>query len=142
MVKSKSIPIARSSDEWRERQVEEQEAMVADYQDYVFYNRVVDGIRKNQQTTQDVQLRYQNQALIDHITLVRNSQRLISSAQTTASKVLSLRLPPSTFRKHHFYTGGNTDTNEILRAVKDTLALVDSRDMVANEDGLIFEMDI
>jgi hypothetical protein len=49
----------------------EQDNMLADYRDYVFYSRLVNGISRKQESTQDRTLRYQNQALLKHIVLTR-----------------------------------------------------------------------
>eukprot|EP00980_Cylindrotheca_fusiformis_P013438 scaffold3437_cov113-Cylindrotheca_fusiformis.AAC.5 len=72
--RSRSIPILQSSDIWQERLREEQEAKMTDHQDYLFYNRVVSGIKKQQKKTKDANLRIQNQAVIDHINYTRHCQ--------------------------------------------------------------------
>jgi hypothetical protein len=73
-MKSRSIPIttvAQSASQMEEEHELEQDNMLADYRDYVFYSRLVNGISRKQESTQDRTLRYQNQALLKHIVLTR-----------------------------------------------------------------------
>ena len=75
MTHSRSIPIAKGNRQTPEEEAESQHhAMVADYQDYCFYARVVQGMRRQQGKTKDVALRYENQALIDHVVRTRHTQ--------------------------------------------------------------------
>jgi hypothetical protein len=68
-MKSRSIPIASKDRRENENSLTEleREDILADYKDYCFYTRLVAGMSRKQQMTRDVSLRYQNQALIDHI---------------------------------------------------------------------------
>jgi hypothetical protein len=75
MTQSQSIPIVKNNRGPTEEEVElHHHAMLADYKDYCFYNRVVEGMRRQQGKTKDVALRYENQALIDHIVRTRHAQ--------------------------------------------------------------------
>jgi hypothetical protein len=69
MTKSRSIPIASKDRSEDERSLTElgHEEQLADYLDYCFYTRLVAGMSRKQRMTRDSSLRYQNQALIDHI---------------------------------------------------------------------------
>ena len=44
---------------------------VADYRDYIFYSRLVEGMGKKQKQTQDIDCWLENQAIIDHIVQTR-----------------------------------------------------------------------
>jgi len=74
--KSQSIPIQRRGSiggGHHEQRVQEEE-MMADYVDYCFCERLVSGMqRKVSFQIHDVTLRYENQALIDHIIMTRRS---------------------------------------------------------------------
>jgi hypothetical protein len=86
MARSHSIPIVSSQNKDDESSAY-QEAVMADYKDFVFFHRLVDGMRKKQNMTKDVQLRYQNQALIDHIIRTRHGKN------TTKVTISSVRMP-------------------------------------------------
>jgi hypothetical protein len=45
--------------------------IMADFADFVFCSRLVHGIQKKQSITHNIALRYENQALIDHIIAIR-----------------------------------------------------------------------
>ncbi|KAG7338133.1 hypothetical protein IV203_034358 [Nitzschia inconspicua] len=51
----------------------EREVAHADYVDFCFASRLVHGIQNRQRMTHDVYLRYENQALIDHIIATRQN---------------------------------------------------------------------
>eukprot|EP00529_Nitzschia_sp_RCC80_P035505 CAMPEP_0113487718 /NCGR_PEP_ID=MMETSP0014_2-20120614/25649_1 /TAXON_ID=2857 /ORGANISM="Nitzschia sp." /LENGTH=186 /DNA_ID=CAMNT_0000381415 /DNA_START=322 /DNA_END=885 /DNA_ORIENTATION=- /assembly_acc=CAM_ASM_000159 len=75
--KSQSIPIQRRGSvgggHHYEQRMQEEE-MMADYVDYCFCERLVSGMqRKVSFQIHDVTLRYENQALIDHIIMTRRS---------------------------------------------------------------------
>lgn len=75
MARSFSIPITQGGSTPDENtQCDLHHAMIADYKDYVFYHRIVKGMRKRQDSTRDIALRYENQALIDHIVRIRHMQ--------------------------------------------------------------------
>eukprot|EP00980_Cylindrotheca_fusiformis_P021056 scaffold8070_cov117-Cylindrotheca_fusiformis.AAC.4 len=92
MTHSQSIPIAMDPKASREEADERRSIMMADFQDYLFYSRIVQGIQQRQGKSRCIDLRCQNQALIDHITSTRK-------ADPSESKMF---LDPATIR--------NTDT--------------------------------
>ena len=47
---------------------------VADYRDYIFYSRLVEGMGKKQKQIQDINCWLENQAIIDHIVQTRKSE--------------------------------------------------------------------
>ena len=78
--KSQSIPIQRrgrsslNGDYYHSQRIREEE-MMADYVDYCFCERLVSGMqRKVSFQIHDVSLRYENQALIDHIIMTRRGR--------------------------------------------------------------------
>lgn len=71
---AKSIPIAKGMGEPVEDMQHVHHALIADYKDYVFYDRVVKGMKRRQDRTRDITLRYENQALIDHIVRMRHTE--------------------------------------------------------------------
>ena len=104
MTKSPSIPIAPSRYhllEQRGRQEERAALIQADYDDYVFYQRIVSGIAKTQGITKCEKLRTQNQALIDHLHHMRHSHES-SSTKRCWSQL------PSTFELPDFLLDGQT----------------------------------
>lgn len=107
--------------------LEEQEAKLTDYQDYLFYSRVVGGIEKQQNKTRDARLRYQNQALIDHINYIRH-------CQTPPRGRPVPKMPSINSQLSHLARKG------VLLAVQETLALAD--DARDDEETLIFDIDI
>lgn len=73
MAKTQNIPIARNYQKAFEEQLElHQETLIADYKDYIFYSRLLEGMQEKQDKTSDRALRYENQALIDHIVRTRH----------------------------------------------------------------------
>jgi hypothetical protein len=85
----RNIPIHQESHRLLSNNEEEDhsniKAMAADYKDYRFFSRLVDGIRKTQESTTDMSLRIQNQALIDHLFFTRRlppSQSLSTRSNT------------------------------------------------------------
>jgi hypothetical protein len=73
MTRTQSIPIRSKAITDRDEEDQHRGAIVADYQDYLFYSRIVGGMKERQDKSRSIDLRYQNQALIDHITNTRNS---------------------------------------------------------------------
>ena len=57
--------------------------MNADLRDYMLYNRIVIGIAKTIETTQNAKLRDQNQALIDHVHYIRHATQVSSRGLRT-----------------------------------------------------------
>lgn len=99
--KSRSIPIAPSRYhllEQRYMQDEQAAIMQADYDDYLFYRRIVGGIEKTQEAVQCTKLRDQNQELINHLHYIRHA----SSALRTSSNVVGS--PPSRISHSTSYT--------------------------------------
>ena len=81
---SRSIPI-HPNPESRRRHHEEtlqREAALADYVDYCFASRLVHGMQKRQSYTHDISLRYENQAVIDHIIATRRDDEAVLSPKT------------------------------------------------------------
>jgi hypothetical protein len=72
---SRSIPIHRNGANGTRRRSQDEalqrEAAMADYVDFCFASRLVSGMQKRQSYTHDVSLRYENQAVIDHIIATR-----------------------------------------------------------------------
>ena len=126
MFKSQSIPITRTRRDHFDSRLEDEEqeqVMIADFKDYVFYNRLVSGMTERQQSSKFIDLRNQNQALIHHLTITRNShtpQELRIVAPHTTS-LTSLR------------------RYQLLSCLSNTLELLNDDD---NDDELIFEMDL
>lgn len=80
MAKTRSIPIVQGNDPYSQTEAElHHYALLADYKDYAFYSRLVEGMRRRQGATKDVALRYENQALIDHIVQTRHNRKATSS---------------------------------------------------------------
>ena len=74
IMRSRSIPIsndAKGDGQSASDHELEQDMKLADYRDFVFCSRLVDGISRKQERTRDIALRYENQALIDHIVSTR-----------------------------------------------------------------------
>lgn len=119
MTRTESIPITTNTKALRDEEEEQREAMRADYQDYIFYARLVAGMKQLQDKSRSVDLRYQNQALIDHITYTRNSESI---------KKTSLSFKNSFSRN---------DREKAAVYLSDTLALITD-----DECDMMFEMDI
>ena len=64
---SSSIPIVYSQKHKDEEKELGEETILADIRDYAFYKRIVDGIQKQLQYQKNIELKYENQVLIDHI---------------------------------------------------------------------------
>jgi hypothetical protein len=131
---SRNIPINRDSQSSRRlaraEEAMQQEAAMADYVDFCFASRLIHGMQKRQSYTHDVSLRYENQALIDHIIATRQNRADDTSSRvfpTTGSRRNSLRalLAPRTSR----------DSNDKLVASQD--------DSLHEEwDDMIFDMEL
>lgn len=117
MVKSSNIPIANRKDSSFEEAEKYQETIVADYKDYIFYSRVLNGMQKKQNETKTIAHRYQNQALINHVIYTRHFATLS-------------RMPhPS-----------SQSQGRLISTVEDSMLLMDLCN--DNEDEMIFELDI
>jgi hypothetical protein len=124
MARSHSIPIV-SSQKKDDESSAYQEAVMADYKDFVFFHRLVDGMRKKQNMTKDVELRYQNQALIDHIIRTRHGNNTTSSSD---------RMPA--------WHGSSSSTANLLSTVSEAVRLVNEVDFTDEEPDMIFELEI
>jgi hypothetical protein len=79
---SRSIPISPDKESMKRARAEasiHRDEIMADFADFVFCSRLVHGIQKKQSFTHDVSLRYENQALIDHIIATRRDATSKSS---------------------------------------------------------------
>ena len=145
---TKSIPIADCTERLQEQQLEKQEAMMADLQDYLFYSRIVDGIQKKQERTRNIHCRYENQALIDHLTYTRCGRSSSTSDDETSIITREGRgnqLPTVLFGD--VSSNRKEEERDVLFAVKQTLALVHPTDLPPNmvpieDDALIFDIEI
>jgi hypothetical protein len=72
MARSQSIPIVRDPKIMQEEADQESNFMMADYQDYIFYVRLLNGIEERQKEIKHADLRYQNEALINKIKCTRH----------------------------------------------------------------------
>jgi hypothetical protein len=122
MTQSRSIPITGNSKAARDEADQQRDAKMADFQDYLFYSRIVDGMKKRQAKTRCIDLRYQNQALIDHITYTRK-------ADLSASQMM----------QHASTLGGSFQNSQglISNCVSETLSLVTD-----GREDMMFEMEI
>jgi hypothetical protein len=105
--------------------------MMADYKDYMFFSRVVDGMQKKQNLTNDIALRNQNQTLIDHII---NTRQGIPVSQMPH---------PSTLRSSGGYRlPGNPSQSDLVSTVEDAVRLVQDLRLFEDAEELIFELEI
>jgi hypothetical protein len=122
MTQSSSIPITGNSKAARdEADQQERDAKMVDFQDYLFYSRIVHGMKQRQTKARCIDLRYQNQALIDHITYTRK-------ADVSASQMM-----------HHASTlGGSFQNSQVLsNCISETLLLVND-----DQEDMMFAMEI
>ena len=140
MARSRRIPIDRPTQLGYEQAERHQQSVIADYKDFVFYSRLVDGMRKKQDATQDIRLRYQNQALIDHIVYTRNTR------ETTCDPPQTIPPPPTSIYRNKFKQERGEDNDApaaIMSAVSAVMSLINEKeDERDEEDELIFEMDL
>ena len=112
---SRSIPIHPNPESrLPHEEALQREAALADYVDYCFASRLVHGMQKRQSYTHDISLRYENQAVIDHIIATRRDQ-----AETTAFSPKNRR----------YAAPARRDSNEKLKGGR-------------LEDEMIFEMEL
>ena len=157
--KSQSIPITRNSISAREDAEQQREAMIADFKDYLFFNRLVDGMKQRQSKSRCIDLRYQNQALINHLTATRNTTILSSPPNNcdTDNDYLNLVMmpsPPLTSCRRTGHSAGLSSLGEpsreqvIVSCVSDTLALIHGRDgdgdgdEASDDEDLMFDMEV
>lgn len=84
--RSPNIPIRRSSAKEEDDSNLCHDEVVADFRDFLFYSRIVRGMRRNQDNTKHHDLRYQNEALIDHIVYTRHNYY---AAQSPPSSIVA-----------------------------------------------------
>ena len=128
---SRSIPIAHDAQRLREEYERQEGDMVADFKDYLFCSRLVDGMRKQQRHRQDIDLKYQNQAVIDHIIHTRREVSDSSSAASVMPHPSTLRTPPSSSYYHN-----SPNVVPAHNAIQQVL------DLVEDDDELIFDMEL
>jgi hypothetical protein len=137
---TKSIPIHQSKLQSDEQAYDQHDALWADYKDYVFYSRVVEGMRRAQGHTRDVALRYENQALIDHIVRTRHCQSKpshgLSSSPTSVRNFGDNHVAPSTSGIRRIRSRA-----ELLISEAIDLAQAPLEDQELDQD-LIFDMDL
>eukprot|EP00429_Kryptoperidinium_foliaceum_P086781 CAMPEP_0176191918 /NCGR_PEP_ID=MMETSP0121_2-20121125/4704_1 /TAXON_ID=160619 /ORGANISM="Kryptoperidinium foliaceum, Strain CCMP 1326" /LENGTH=144 /DNA_ID=CAMNT_0017530591 /DNA_START=110 /DNA_END=544 /DNA_ORIENTATION=- len=144
MTQSQSIPIANSNRGPTDEEAEQyHHAMLADYKDYCFYSRLVEGMRRKQGKTKDVALRYENQALIDHIVRTRNTQAQHHS--TLSQSPTSVRNFGDDSARHSASKGTRR-----VRSRADMVACIDSAVEISrgedsewgDDDPFIFDMEL
>ncbi len=141
MTPSQSIPISQKSRGFTEEEAElYHHAMIADYKDYVFYSRIVEGIRRKQGSTKDIALRYENQALIDHIVRTRNAHNKRPTLSTSPTSVRNFGDDSS----RHTPTGMRRIRSraDLLAHVAGAVQLARDDSEWGEEDNLIFDMDL
>lgn len=84
---SRSIPIARNGKLLQDEASEALDARMADFQDFMFYNRIMSGLKAKQTKSRCLDLRYQNQMLMDHIRNTRYSD--VDSGMSSGDSVSS-----------------------------------------------------
>jgi hypothetical protein len=129
---SRSIPINTNNMQARRLaradEAFEREAAMADYVDYCFATRLVNGMQKRQSMTHDISLRYENQALIDHIIATRQNRSSMEAVFPTSGS--RSRTTPE-----------RSDSNEKLRkfATHDGDSLQHGRQY---EEDMMFDMEL
>jgi len=100
--------------------------MMADYVDFCFASRLVSGMQKRQSFTHDVSLRYENQALIDHIIATRQGRDMETVFFPTGDRRNGVRAPP------------RSNSNEKLNGSNHHVEDETQRE----EDDMIFDMEL
>jgi hypothetical protein len=144
--KSRNIPIApQDSTSSREEAVLHHDVVRADYKDFIFFSRLVEGMQKKQDATHDIALRYQNQALIDHII---HTRRDLSSKNNHNHPPQPQWMPaPSSLRSSAQNKNDQPQTQHSHHAdlVSEAIDIVNDDLMFYNEgwdeEELMFEMD-
>jgi hypothetical protein len=117
------------------------EAAFADYVDFCFASRLVHGMQKRQSMTHDISLRYENQALIDHIVATRQNRSLHRVPTLSAMAAF----PTMGSRKYNRTAPERTDSNEKLRwsSLNDEVDVQrEDTHEDEDEDQMIFEMEL
>jgi hypothetical protein len=135
---SRSIPInTNTSQSRRLARADEaflREAALADYVDFCFATRLVHGMQKRQTMTHDISLRYENQALIDHIIATRQSRFEHLDQRSSATTVFQT----TGSRKYHRITPERRDSNENLRKLRS----LNEEKQHEDEDEMIFALEL
>mmetsp|Transcript_89538 Transcript_89538/g.134233 ORF Transcript_89538/g.134233 Transcript_89538/m.134233 type:complete len:177 (-) Transcript_89538:162-692(-) len=137
--KSPSIPIAQSEEYIREENEKYQEAIRADYRDFAFCARLVEGMRKQQKHQENPALVYQNQVVIDHIIDTRRGIRDDDTGTFEAAAAAEF------CSSHPFLVGSQHNTmedygehNNMFRVgtlLQDIVGMV-------QKDDMMFELDL
>mmetsp|Transcript_18638 Transcript_18638/g.46136 ORF Transcript_18638/g.46136 Transcript_18638/m.46136 type:complete len:156 (+) Transcript_18638:104-571(+) len=151
--KSQSIPIAPSRYHIMEQRCmqEERAAMMqADYEDYLFYRRIVGGIEKTREATQCMKLRDQNQEVIDNLHHTRHAP---SSLRTYHHHAKGASPPSRNFgstphpRRWDFLPQDDCDEYDFEKyfdeeSTKTMPSRSNSFASVDDDETLIFELDL
>lgn len=154
---TRSIPIIKNnrslSNESAEIQDRNNEMMV-DYKDYLFYSRVVGGIRRVQGHTRDIARRYENQALIDHIVQTRHCPTTSHHHRRSKHHQQQQDLSPTSIRnygaveEHHHDTPSHGQVRRVRsradlhHQAMDFESIQDDSLNTDFEEDLIFDMDL
>jgi hypothetical protein len=130
LVKSRNIPIQQHHMKRTASEVKlcEDEEM-ADFRDYVFFSRVIDGIARQQRATESSWLRHENNECLAHIIGTRTGTCLVLEEQEDdpACRVVNSNVPDDRGEQSRPQHQGTTMNNDILvpdedAAVADTSA--------------------
>lgn len=141
---SRSIPIYRNNNSVKRARAEaiiQHDERVADYADFIFCSRLVHGIQKKQYLTHDISLRYENQALIDHIIATRRGETSTPTSasafydETRSRRTPGARTPPR---------GHSDESPQLVPSdFADLCESIDSpNDDIAEPYDMIFEMEL
>jgi hypothetical protein len=111
------------------------EAIVADYIDLCFATRLVNGMQKKQSFTRDVSLRYENQAVIDHIIATR--QNRFSSSSSYMEQFSEEFCPGS--RRNGVRRPSRSNSNDTLKSSSQE---EDDSLREDDDDMMIFDMEL
>lgn len=122
MLRSQSIPVSRRPEEIRIQEAEERRARMADFQDQMFYNRLVSGMKEQQ--SQAICKRHQQER-----------QSLIDSIEVTRRSVLLSPLPTRNCSNHG--SSNRPSSSDLKSLLAQTLESFNT-----DEDDLMFELDL
>ena len=123
------IPIIKDPKVTEEDVGKQYEAMIADFQDYLFYSRLVHGLKQRQNTSRFVDSRYQNQVFINRLTKTRNA--ILSPEKKPVAPLLSSKRSGCFVRE--------TSEHMVASCVSDTLALIHNQE---DDHDLIFDLEV
>ena len=126
---TQSIPIIKDPKVTEEDVGQQYEAMIADFQDYLFYSRLVHGLKQRQNTSRFVDSRYQNQVFINRLTKTRNA--ILSPEKKPIAPLLSSKRSGCFVRE--------TSEHMVASCVSDTLALIHNQE---DDHDLIFDLEV